>query len=242
MHFPSFFGKLSQMSVQIKKLHEDVTEKLLSRIQSGEFKPGDRLPAERTLAAEYGVSRSVIREVMSSLNQMGCIVSKVGGGSFVKTPDTSDIVDPLSIMVSQDDEFAIEMIEARLVIEPAVARLAALRRTSEQLPEMWATIEKMRSEAVKGSFSTTLDSRFHELLTEAANNRALAMTVLGYSRVLNRSMELTQSLEGVPHKTIAAHENILRAVERQDAQAAENAMRQHLVDAHENLKRVLNKK
>ena len=81
-----------------KKLHEEVTDKLLSRVRSGEFKPGDRLPAERALALEYGVSRSVIREAMSSLNQMGCVVSRVGGGSYVKTPDTSDIVDPLSVI------------------------------------------------------------------------------------------------------------------------------------------------
>ena len=233
---------MKQMQSNGKKLHEEVTDKLLSRVRSGEFKPGDRLPAERALALEYGVSRSVIREAMSSLNQMGCVVSKVGGGSYVKTPDTSDIVDPLSVIYSQDDDFALEMIEARLVIEPEVARLAALRRSDKQLEAMWQTIDKMRAEAIRGGDCSKLDSKFHEQLTEAAHNRALALVVVSYSKILNKSMELTQALEGVPQKAIASHENILRAIKRQDPQGAENSMRQHLVDAHENLKKVLNSK
>ena len=226
----------------VKKLHEELTERLLSQIQSGKYKPGDRLPAERVLASEYGVSRSVVREALSSLNQMGCISSKVGGGSYVKTPESADIVSPLSIMFSQNDDFALEMVEARLIVETEVARLASTRRTDSQLAAMWKTVEQMRSAVSKGGNGVNLDKKFHEQLTQAADNRALALIVLSYSEILNSYMVLTQSLEGVPYRTIAAHENILRAVERQNPAAAEKAMRDHLIDAHENLKKVLNKK
>ena len=228
--------------VHVKKLHEELTEKLLSKIQSGEYKPGDRLPAERVLAAEYGISRSVVREALSSLNQMGCIASKVGGGSYVKTPESADIVSPLSIMFSQDDDFALEMVEARLIVETEVARLAATRRSDRQLAAMWKTVTQMQSIVSKGGDGVKLDRKFHEQLTQAADNRALALIVFSYSEILNSYMTLTQSLEGVPYRIIAAHENILRAVERQDPAAAEKAMRDHLIDAHENLKKVLNQK
>ena len=222
-----------------KKLHEEITDKLLARIHSGELKPGDKLPAERTLANEYGVSRSVIREALSSLNQMGCIQSRVGGGSYVKTPGSADIAEPLSVLFAQEEDFAYEMIEARLIIETEVARLAAQRRSESQLKEMWHTLEKARCEISRGGDGVAQDNSFHRQLTEAADNRALGLLVQSYSAILNNYMVMTHSLEGSPYRSLAAHETILRAIERQDSQAAEKAMRDHLVSAHESLKKAL---
>lgn len=229
------------MSEKNQKLYEEIADRLIQRIQSGELQPGDRLPSERVLAKEYSVSRSVIREAFRFMERMGCVDSRVGEGTFVKSPEISDIADPLSILFMQDDEMPLELIETRLILETAVARLAALRRTDEQLGEMRRTLKEMQLDILKGGKGIEQDAKFHAQLAEAAGNRALKIVISTCSEVLSRSMEVTQQIEGVPQYALIDHENILEAIEKQDDKAAESYMRGHLHKAHENLQKAQEK-
>lgn len=229
------------MNEKTQKLYEEIADKLMSRIQQGELLPGDRLPSERYLANEYHVSRSVIREAFRSMERMGCVESRVGEGTFVKAPEISDIMDPLSIIFGQDDQFAGELIETRLILETEIAKLAAKRRTQSQLEEMRQTLREMQREILKGKPAVEYDSRFHFQLSQAAGNRALTLVLSMCSEVLSRSMEVTQKVEGVAQKTIIDHEYILNAVEQQDAEQAESYMRSHLNNALENLQKAKEK-
>ena len=112
-----------------RKLYEDIVDQLMAKIQSGELQPGMRLPAERVLEKEYGVSRPVVREAFRAMEQMGCVETRVGGGTFVKAPELSDVVDPISILFMKDDAFTEELLETRILLETGIAQLAASRRT-----------------------------------------------------------------------------------------------------------------
>ena len=84
------------------KLYEDIAAEMIAQIHSGELRPGDRLPPERALAETYNVSRTTIREALRSMEMMGCVESRVGGGTYIKAPSLSNIVDPFSMVMSQN--------------------------------------------------------------------------------------------------------------------------------------------
>lgn len=228
------------MGERVKKLYEEIVDQLMQRIQSGELQPGNRLPSERTLAKEYNVSRSVVREAFRSLERMGCVESQVGGGTYVKTPELSDVVDPFAVLVMQDKQFSVELLETRMLLETEVARLAAERRTEEQILEMKAILREMSRELIRGGDGEEQDLKFHAQLVEAAGNRALKLVVSTCSEILNRTVKITQGIAGVPQQALFDHENILRAVIQQDSAAAQQYMREHLLSARQNLKKIQN--
>ena len=115
-----------------QKRYEEIAARMLAQIQDGELRPGDRLPPERALAEEYGVSRTAIREALRSLEMMGCVESHVGEGTFIKAPSLSNIIDPFSMIIAQNGRMGSELIEVRLILETEIAALAARRRTDDQ--------------------------------------------------------------------------------------------------------------
>jgi len=226
------------MAEKGKKLYEEIVDQLMQRIQSGELQPGDRLPSERILAKEYEVSRATVREAFRAMERMGCVESQVGGGTYVKMPELSDVVDPISILFMQDDKFAEELLETRLLLETEIARLAAERRTEEQITDMKETLLEMSREIIQGGTGEEHDIAFHTQLVKAAGNRALELVISTCSEILNRTVEVTQRVEGVPGQALFDHERILNAVVHQDSSAAVIYMREHLLSAQQNLKKM----
>ena len=105
------------------KLYEEIAAQMMEQIRSGALRPGDRLPPERTLAEEYGVSRTAIREALRSMEMMGCVESHVGEGTYIKTPSLQEIVDPFSMLIAQNGRMGGDLIEARLILETEIAAL-----------------------------------------------------------------------------------------------------------------------
>ena len=226
------------MHTRPKKLYENIVDQLMQRIQSGERQPGMRLPAERTLEKEYGVSRAVVREAFRAMEQMGCVESRVGEGTFVKTPELSDVMDPFSILFMKDNAFAEELLEARILLETEIAQLASTRRTEAIIEQLQNALDEMRRDIQQGGTGEAQDLKFHALLLKAAGNRALEIVISTCSEVLNRTVTVTQNIEGVPLQTLKEHENILQAVIQRDSIAAAQYMRDHLSNAQQNLKKI----
>ena len=224
-----------KMGERQRKLYEVIADKLLNQIQRGIFKPGDKLPAERTLAQEYGVNRAVIREAFRSMERMGCVDSKVGGGTYVTVPEVSDITDPLSILLSQSADPDEELLETRLILETAIVRLAAVRRAEDQLEQLHRNLQDMQIAILRKEDIVSYDKQFHGILAEAANNHSLAAIVALCSDAFQKCMKITNKMEHIPQITFKQHAQILNAVELQDAEAAESAMADHLQSALGNL-------
>ena len=224
-----------------QKLYEEIAAKMLAQIEEGVLRPGDRLPPERALAEEYGVSRTAIREALRSLEMMGCVESHVGEGTFIKAPSLSDIVDPFSMIIAQNGRMGSELIEARLILETEIAALAARRRTEKQLAALERTVAEMAGDIEKGGMGIEADESFHGILAEAAGNEALRVMLDMCSGMLARTRPITQAVKGVPKMTLKDHNAICEAVRSQDEKAARRLMRTHLNRALRNLNKAQNK-
>lgn len=222
------------------KRYEEIVAQMMEQIQSGALRPGDRLPPERTLAETYGVSRTAIREALRSMQMMGCVESRVGEGTFIKSPSLSDIVDPFSIVLSRNENGRLgrELIEIRLILETEVAALAAKRRTAEQLQALEHTLIEMQADLDAGGLGLHADENFHRLLAEAAGNDALSVMLNMCAGMLSRTRPITQALKGVPKMTMKDHSAICDAVRLQDEKAARRQMRLHLNRALRNLNKI----
>ena len=221
-----------------QKLYEEIAERMLSQIQNGVLRPGDRLKPERALAEEYGVSRTAIREALRSLEMMGCVESRVGEGTFIKAPSLSNIVDPFSMLFAQNRQLGSELIEVRLILETEISALAARRRTDEQLFALQAAIAEMERDIEAGGKGIDADERFHGVLAEAAGNEALSTMLEMCAGMLSRTRPITQSIKGVPRMALKDHAAIFEAVRSQDERAARRLMRSHLNRALRNLSRI----
>ena len=210
---------------------EEVVSRLREKIHRGDLKLGDRLPPERDLAKQLGVSRPTLRAGIRSLAAVGVLKSKQGAGTFVVQDDASPALDsnPLRLLASLHGFSSAEMFEARLLLEMAITGLAAERATSEhlaalaeELAEMFATLDEPEEYLVH-------DMRFHQLLAAASGNRiitALMNMVASIlfdvrSKTVHRAHDLKESAD--------MHRQIFRSVREGNIEAARNAMRDHLL-------------
>ena len=223
------------------KLYEDIAARMLAQIHEGILQPGDRLPPERALAEEYGVSRTAIREALRSLEMMGCVESRVGEGTFIKSPSLQNIVDPFSILLTQNRQLGSELIEVRLILETEVAALAAKRRTEEQLHDLAQSVADMQADIEAGGMGVEADGAFHAILAEAAGNEALHVMLDMCEGMLSRTRPITQALKGVPRMALKDHTAICEAIRMNDEKAARRLMRTHLNRALRNLSKAQNK-
>lgn len=160
--------KLPRMA-RSRTLADEVTEELRRRVESGDLAPGDRLPTGAELSAALGVSLAVVREAMSRLKHDGMIETQQGSGAFVadRTQSKSFRLDGPHDM---DTDRLVQTLEMRQAIEGDAARLAALRRTNDQLERMRVSLAEIDAAIREGQDGVLLDQNFHRVVAEAAGN------------------------------------------------------------------------
>lgn len=211
---------------------EEVASRLREMIHSGELSAGDKLPPERDLAKILGVSRPTLRAGIRSLSAVGILQSKQGAGTFVAARAESPTLDssPLRMLSALHGFTSDEMFEARLALEMSIASLAAKRITSEQMTTLAEEIAGMYASLTEPEQYLVHDMRFHQIVAAASGNRILtalmnmvATILFEYrSKTVKRATDLKESAE--------QHHNIYRALRDHDAEAAEQAMHDHLVE------------
>jgi GntR family transcriptional repressor for pyruvate dehydrogenase complex len=219
------------------RLYEHIINQLLGLIKNGSLKPGDRLPSERQLAEELQVSRAALREALRSMESMGYIDSKVGGGTFIRSITLDDVISPFSIMLSQDEKLIRELIAVRELLETEIASLAAKNITPEYTERLKQSLENMKKEIESGKNGLIGDNEFHNLLAEIAQNSALSLICELCSELLSKSREATLNLPNQPARTLDDHTQIAYAVIQGSSVNASKLMRQHLRKAQKNLDR-----
>ncbi len=210
---------------------EEVVMRLREMIHDGELRPGDRLPPERDLARQLGVSRPTLRAGIRTLAAIGVFHSRQGAGTFVAEADASPALDanPLRLMASLHGFSSDEMFETRIALEMAVAELAAKRATADQLATMAEEVAEMFASLEEPEEYLVHDMRFHQTIAAASGNRILTAlmnmvaTILFESRskTVHRALDLKESAE--------MHRQIYRAIRAHDPEAAGVAMREHLL-------------
>lgn len=217
------------------RLYEEIVSALVERIKDGSLKPGMRLPSERKLADEMKVSRTVIREALRSMASLGYIESKVGGGTYVKSVTLNSVMDPFSVMLSQDEKLIKELVDVRVMLESEVAKLAAKNITEEMFSDVQYTIDLMQNEISNGGTGILGEDAFHNCLAEIADNSALSMILGMCSELLTKSRQATLLIPGQPEDSLVDHINIFAAIKEHQTTAASKLMKQHLLKAKKNL-------
>jgi GntR family transcriptional repressor for pyruvate dehydrogenase complex len=212
------------------RLSERVADMLLETILSDDLKPGDRLPSERELGDQFGVSRTVIREAVGALVAKGVLDVKSGSGLHVAERSASAMTESMSLFL-RASSVAFENVHAvRRVIEVHIAGLAAENRTDADLVEMKASCAAMER-AIDGrdvENAAILDLEFHRTIARSTQNQLFLalMDSIGQSLIDLRRQNL--STEGNAMHTRALHRQILDAVAAGDPERAREAMSAHL--------------
>lgn len=210
-----------------KRLYERVTEKIAAEILGGKYEIGDRLPSERLLAEQYGVSRPTVREAMIALEVDGLVEVCTGSGVYVRAlKRRGGEAAPMDIG-------PFELLEARALIEGEVAALAAQHITDETLEQLEALVREMEEENARDVvMSEDADRRFHLAIAEATNNSAMVHVVSELWKARQNSLQTVNFLEKVRatgiKPRIDEHAAILEALRSRDPNAARAAMRTHL--------------
>jgi len=212
------------------KLYEEVAARIRDLIADGELRPGQALPSERKLAEQFKVGRAVIREAIRQLEVSGLVESRHGGGNYVRAITAEHLVAPIASMLNGMGHLREELMDARLFIEPQVARAAAARATPEDLRLLEDVIRRQEERAANGHSGAEEDAEFHDLLARATNNTVVerVMEVIdglledSHARLFRSVQRSRISLDG--------NRRILEAVLRHDQEAAQKAMVEHLED------------
>lgn len=212
-----------------------IAGRLRHAIETGVYADGDQLPAERQLATAFGAARSTVRKALDQLEENGFVARRVGSGTYVNyagplaapSADITDLISPL------------QLIDARLAIEPFMAHLAALHATGRDLASietLLARLEETRDDKV--AFSR-LDSEFHQILARCSRNPLLLHLYLQINEVRTHA-QWTAMREAIltPAQIDAynaQHRAIFEALRQRDPQAAAECIRAHLDKARRDL-------
>jgi DNA-binding FadR family transcriptional regulator len=226
------------MSVQFKqveprRLYQQIADQIRELIQRGGFDTGDRLPPERDLAQQLGVSRPSVREALIALEVEGYVEVRVGSGVYV-TNEGRGVGRPASLPA---DSGPFELIRARSLIESECAALAAREATRTQIRSMEQALETMTRQQKSGNSAAPLaaDRLFHLRIAEAGGNSALVLVVktLWDQRTGPLFMQLENHFTTPETWTTAIreHRDIVSAIAKHDAKGARAAMRRHMDNA-----------
>jgi GntR family transcriptional regulator, transcriptional repressor for pyruvate dehydrogenase complex len=225
-----------------RRLAHELVEGIGAQIQAQALQPGDKLPTELEIMQAYGVSRTVVREALSRLQAAGLVETRHGIGTFVLEPRPVPGfgIDPKDIATAVD---VMAVLELRISLETESAGLAAQRRTEAQLAEMRAALDAFEANVGGEGDAVSPDFRFHLAIANATGNRYFAdiMSHLGSTLIprarINSSRVAQEDRTQYLRRVNREHEEIYSAIARGDAESARAAMRIHLTNSRERLRR-----
>ena len=228
-------------SVQHPSTADEVIRQVEWLILQGVLRPGDRLPAERDLSLQLGVSRPVLRDALKDLETRGLILSRHGGGTFVANVISDVFAEPVMDLIASHRRAIYDYLDYRKEIEAVAAGMAAERATDADLAMLSGVIETMRSAHKTGDFTeeAKADVEFHNTVSEIAHNIILLHTLRSCYRLhmdgvfYNRT--LLYSLPGVRADLLAQHEAIASAISSRNPDAARSASRAHIAYVEQKL-------
>ena len=220
-------------AVEPQRLYRLIAEQLRTLIRTGEFAVGSRLPAERELAKQLGVSRPSVREALIALEVEQVIEVRTGSGIYVLKPKARQ---PSRKKASAAEWGPLELIRARELVESEVAAMAARNAKKADIQLICNALQQMRDEVAQGKIPRDGDEAFHNAIAQACGNDVLRDTIHGYwqarhgtlSERLGDYFEDQKSWDAA----LLEHAAVLDAIRARNAGAARSAMQRHLKEAH----------
>lgn len=223
-------------TVEPQRLYRQIAEQLRQLMASGEFAVGSRLPAERDLAAQLGVSRPSVREALIALEVEGMIEVRTGSGIYVQSTTPLQSKASTARRDATAEWGPLEVMSARILVEAEVAALAAQNAQKKDLQAIRAGLQKMKLEAARDEVPRWGDEAFHEGIAQACGNSVLLDTVQRFWQARNGPLfeRLGDYFEHPAswQAAIEEHQTVLNAIEARDSTGARKAMQKHLKQAH----------
>jgi DNA-binding FadR family transcriptional regulator len=215
-------------TLERRSIGEQVANRILAMIKSGNLKSGDRLPTEQQMGIAFGISRPPLREALKALTLMGVLESRQGGRYTVTDLSPSRLVAPFNVMLAIADYDVHEHFEARAVVDLELVRLCAERARPEHRQRILALAVDGRAFHEDPVAFRLLDIEFHQALNDGAGNRLLSALAQGLYDVALDVRREASAMPGVIQKSVAQHCEVAEAVAAGDAVAAVLAYRRHL--------------
>lgn len=209
---------------------KNITEYLVKEIASGKLKHNEVLPNEIDFAAYFGVSRTMIRDILKSLEGKGLIERKTNAGTRVRGIHSWNLLDGELLEWSRgyltQNRFLLSLMELRLIIEPQASALAAVRANDGDLLAIRADLERMKSVDSDGcvSMNTEADIAFHKSVIKACGNLFLSQFGTAIEGALHHTVYLSNKIHINPESSLECHRNVMDAIENRDPQKAYLAM------------------
>lgn len=229
------------------RLPDQVAERLRALIATRGLASGERLPAERTLALQFGVSRSVLREAIAQLASQGLLRARVGGGTYVNAVPSSHqlLAAPLTPylpLFHGDPEYRFDVLEIRHALEGDIAWHAAQRATVDDHARIVAAFEAMMQAHGRGdpAAEARADADFHLTIAESAHNLVMLQLMRGLFELLQSNISQSREQLYLSARTFmplsAQHRAIMAAILAGDAESARAAAHDHLAFVHSSLR------
>ncbi|MFY8032264.1 MAG: FadR/GntR family transcriptional regulator [Devosia sp.] len=215
-------------ALERRSISEQVANRILSMIKSGNLKSGDRLPTEAQMGIAFGISRPPLREALKALTLMGVLESRQGGRYTVTDLSPSRLVAPFNAMLSAADYDVNEHFEARAVVDLELVRLCATRASPEHLQRVLKLAVDGRAFHHDPVAFRLLDIEFHQAVYTGGRNGLLATLSQGLYDVGLDVRRVASGLPGVIEKSVGQHVEVAEAMMEGDAEAAVTAYRRHL--------------
>ena len=203
-----------------------IVAQLRDMLMNGELRPGEQLPGHRELARMFGVSVTSVREAISALVSAGVLEAQQGRGTFVSSAPRPDVGSSTWLGQPLNQSEHTELVEAREVLECALARLAAQRATEEQVESLRATVDEMARSTRNAERYLEADLAFHMTLAAAAHNRVLLRAMHAIRAMLRREIQAGLERElaeaGELRRGLSWHAGLAEAIANHDPSGAES--------------------
>jgi len=225
-----------QKVVRSSRLYEQIVQQVEESIQKGDLKTGDKLPAERDLAEQFGVSRTAVREAVKVLREKGLVEAFPGRGTLITGATAHTMRLSLGRMLKENQGSGF-LAEVREMIEPEIAAMAAARADGEDLAAMRESVGVMDQAKRDPEAYIEADLDFHLALAEAAGNPIILSLIDSIVGLLREQRMGIFQVDGGPERGQYHHKKVLEAVEHRDSAGAREAMRAHMTQVREDSRR-----
>lgn len=221
---------MPQRPARTTRVSESLAKRIKRQISSGKLNAGEKLPAEREMARLYNTSRVSVREAYRSLEELGLLVIRRGadGGAFIAEMGHDAVQRSLSLVLRLGRTSHEELTEARLLIEPPIARLAARRARAENIAKLKRVLERQEAALARKGHFRPHSLLFHRAVAECAGNLPLTTLMNSLSDLTLEIVSVIDTPRSVKEGICRFHRAIFEAIERGDEEAAHQLMLQHI--------------
>lgn len=224
-------------TARVHRISQNIVQQIRDAILAGDLKPGDRLPSEKDLSENFGVSKASLREAFRALEALGLLEVRQGmsGGAFVREVDLETARNSLFNYIFFQNPSIREFTQLRSFIEPPVAEIAARQASAEDLAFLEANLAQTRDKMDNGPFYYDLDSKFHHRLAEISGNRLICFVIDSLKNaIVNIKLQLELDRD-FSIRVYKAHMRIFEALKKHDPKKAREEMLKHIVEVDERM-------